>query len=188
MIRLSEMQDSYKIILSIGLLVLAVGVTVFFQSDGDGVASDYWLKCIDLSCNYSEKISQDKRGDMIRERNEVFLDKLAVTYPKEAEQLREVVLDPSVNIDRMAASAELPLDLLPSWGAVRNYPFVCPECGKNSFYSAMQCASDKCDEVFGVVGRDFKTRDKCPKCGYSRLAELRKERRAEDKKKRGGRK
>jgi len=49
-------------------------------------------------------------------------------------------------------------------------PLVCPKCEKESFVTGFVC--DKCGEIFGAQAGAF--RDKCPKCGYSRLEDIQK--------------
>jgi hypothetical protein len=57
---------------------------------------------------------------------------------------------------------------------------ICKKCGKKSVYEAVKC--EKCElvsEVYSVVRnvrRSF--RDKCPKCGYSKIKEDRERQRA----------
>ena len=51
-------------------------------------------------------------------------------------------------------------------------PMTCEKCGEPSVYEAIKCES--CGLVFeaGAIPNDVK--DKCPKCGYSKLEEQRK--------------
>jgi hypothetical protein len=51
--------------------------------------------------------------------------------------------------------------------------FTCDKCGQKTAYMAQQC--QKCNEVFvRGQGADQKYPDKCPKCGFSRIAEYEK--------------
>jgi len=57
-------------------------------------------------------------------------------------------------------------------------PLVCEKCGEESVFQAVKCP--KCEVVFfrGAAGRG-EFADKCPECGYSRSAELRKQAKGE---------
>jgi ribosomal protein S27E len=44
----------------------------------------------------------------------------------------------------------------------------CKECGHKSAYRAVKC--EKCGEVFEYGSRPGKFFDRCPKCGYSKMA------------------
>lgn len=54
---------------------------------------------------------------------------------------------------------------------------ICKNCGKKSVYEAVKC--EKCKlvfEIYSSIPRSF--RDKCPKCGYSKINEDREHQRA----------
>jgi hypothetical protein len=55
-------------------------------------------------------------------------------------------------------------------GVGTQIPLTCPKCGKDAFVSGNFC--DKCQEIFPAQEGQY--RDKCPKCGYSRLEEIQK--------------
>jgi predicted RNA-binding Zn-ribbon protein involved in translation (DUF1610 family) len=58
-------------------------------------------------------------------------------------------------------------------GSMAVTPVACPKCGEESGYRAEKCG--KCGLVFeqGSVPNDFP--DRCPKCGFSKIAESTKE-------------
>jgi predicted RNA-binding Zn-ribbon protein involved in translation (DUF1610 family) len=51
-------------------------------------------------------------------------------------------------------------------------PLTCPKCGEDSFISGHICGNPDCGEIFPPQETD--PRDKCPKCGYSRIEEIKK--------------
>jgi len=54
----------------------------------------------------------------------------------------------------------------------------CKECGKESLMRAVKC--EKCGEVFIENSVPGKLPDTCPKCGYSKIAEMRKQAREQN--------
>jgi hypothetical protein len=59
--------------------------------------------------------------------------------------------------------------------------FQCQKCNQKTAYIATKCENEKCDEVFimqmgmvpGQANQDFP--DRCPKCGYSAIEQMGKE-------------
>jgi ribosomal protein L40E len=70
--------------------------------------------------------------------------------------------------------------------AMESPGLICKKCGEKSVYEAVKC--EKCGSVFEVyssVPRSF--RDKCPKCGYSKIEKDREQARASTLRKKGAR-
>lgn len=50
-------------------------------------------------------------------------------------------------------------------------PLVCKKCGGKSVFQAVKC--ERCGLIFEVDSRPHDFEDRCPKCGHSRIEELR---------------
>ena len=156
-----------KIVLSVALLAIAIGVTIYTNRGGGGATSELWLKCD--KCGHAEEVAREKKQAMIQERNEMYIEQVAQENPEMAENLRKSMENP------MGMGMGMGGARLPAWGT--EAAFVCPKCSEDAFYNAIKCP--KCDEVFFTVDENGVRTDKCTKCGFSKSEDRKKSQKAE---------
>jgi DNA-directed RNA polymerase subunit M/transcription elongation factor TFIIS len=167
-----------KIIISVAILVLAVGYTVFRHMRGGGndikaLLPERVLKC--RQCSHVVSPSSEELKSMVTERDNVYLEQLAQSNPDQAEYLKKVMAN------REGGRTTNPNDMaiIPNWGGM-NWPFTCPNCNQDALYFASKCP--KCGEIYFDFDEQGNYSDKCPnpKCGYSASEEIK--RRSQEKK------
>jgi len=162
------------ILASFVLLLTGVVFTIYSQFAGSQPAGPdgIYLKCSDPSCDYTEKISFDKKTEMASGQ----LEKYQTEHPQ---YLQEVLQSLSQGGAGPRAIEERPMgiseqSLIGLWGNPDyGLPFTCPKCSRESVYLAYRC--EKCGEIFFTSPTLGAQGDKCPKCGFSKTEQKSKE-------------
>ncbi|MBN1764161.1 MAG: hypothetical protein JW860_02805 [Sedimentisphaerales bacterium] len=152
------------------LAVAAVGwgMTAYKAINSSSSISGGKTSLMCASCKHKIEITREEFNQMQKERNEKYIDEVAKTNPQSAMQMREYLDNP--------ASAPMMPGLFPPWGTV-NAPLTCPQCGEDTFITARKC--EKCGEIYLPYDENWQWDDKCPKCGFSKRENDKKEKEQE---------
>jgi len=156
------------LVVSTVLVLVGGALTIYHQvagTTGAGGSAKIVFKCVNPKCGFVKEYSSEGYSKLIQKANEEWMKQQGIEVPKSPQGQP---MDPMM-MGMMGMGM-----MLPPWGQP-GYPLVCPKCGERTFYRHIKCA--KCGALF-MEDYEKNPPDKCPKCGYSRIEERRKEARA----------
>ncbi|GEM_PF-2217301 len=166
------------------LVFVALGGFITAQLKGPTSAAPQTSVVLCASCGWTGELSPEQRNQQAQ----ALLDELKASDPDTFDQLMNIGgAHPGMPGAGMAGPGMNEQMLITSWGSPQlNLAFKCPECGEQAVYKAIKC--EKCGKVFLGRREPGKRYDACPDCGYSKVEERQKERRAAERAKKDKRK
>lgn len=163
---------------SVAIVLVGGVLTIYYETAGtSGRAGDIAIKCVSEGCTYSAAITPEEFKALSKVRETEFREKIKAENPDWSPQ--QMLPGMMGMPGGMQVSPEMVEELiLFPWGNP-GYPLICSVCGNETLYKATKC--ENCGEIF-MPNHEERYADKC-KCGYSKMEERAKERKARKAKK-----